>query len=134
MIDDRCRKTDTISRSCSERESHGVFHQAEERRQQLEKMLLALDQTPTDPAKLEEAPDRDRLGFSLKTALKLLWSNKIWQEAFEGIGSWIWQTIITFLFPGGVADYYYFFFFSGVGGALMIIFIPFLSFPGSPLI
>ena len=39
------------------------------------------------------------------------------QEAFEGIGSWIWQTIITFFFPGGgVADYYYFFFSLGWGG------------------
>ena len=38
------------------------------------------------------------------------------QEAFEGIGSWIWQTIITFFFLGGVADYYYFFFFLWGGG------------------
>ena len=47
----------------------------------------------------------------------------------RGIGSWIWQTIITFFFLGGVADYYYFFF-SGVGGGLMIIIIiiPFLAF------
>ena len=57
------------------------------------------------------------------------------QEAFEGIGSWIWQTIITFFFLGGVADYYYFFFLWGGGGLMIIfIFIPFLSFPGSPLI
>ena len=57
------------------------------------------------------------------------------QEAFEGIGSWIWQTIITFFFPGGVADYYYFFFSLGWGGALwLFLFFPFLSFPGSPLI
>ena len=32
------------------------------------------------------------------------WAQMIgfYQEAFEGIGSWIWQTIITFFFLGGV--------------------------------
>ena len=58
------------------------------------------------------------------------------QEAFEGIGSWIWQTIITFFFLGGGGRLFLLVFFSGVGGGLkiIIIFIPFLSFPGSPLI
>ena len=45
------------------------------------------------------------------------------QEAFEGIGSWIWQTIITFFFPGGGGRLLLLFFFSGVGGGLMIIFV-----------
>ena len=41
-----------------------------------------------------------------------------------------------FFFPGGGGRLLLLFFFSGVGGGLMIIifFIPFLSFPGSPLI
>ena len=57
------------------------------------------------------------------------------QEAFEGIGSWIWQTIITFFFPGGGwQTIFTFFFLWGGGGLMIIIFIPFLSFPGSPLI
>ena len=34
------------------------------------------------------------------------------QEAFEGIGSWIWQTIITFFFLGGAANYYYYYYYS----------------------
>ena len=38
------------------------------------------------------------------------------QEAFEGIGSWIWQTIITFFFLGGGGRLFLLFFFSGVGG------------------
>ena len=45
------------------------------------------------------------------------------QEAFEGIGSWIWQTIITFFFLGG-----------GFIIIIVIIITTFLSFPGSPLI
>ena len=33
------------------------------------------------------------------------------QEAFEGIGSWIWQTIIIFFFSwGGAANYYYYYY------------------------
>ena len=38
------------------------------------------------------------------------------QEAFEGIGSWIWQTIITFFFPGGWQTIITFFFSLGWGG------------------
>ena len=42
------------------------------------------------------------------------------QEAFEGIGSWIWQTIITF-FSWGVGWQTIITFFSGVGGLMIII-------------
>ena len=38
------------------------------------------------------------------------------QEAFEGIGSWIWQTIITFFFPGGGGRLFLLFFSLGWGG------------------
>ena len=58
------------------------------------------------------------------------------QEAFEGIGSWIWQTIITFFFPGGgwQTIITFFFLWGGGGPYDYFFFIPFLSFPGSPLI
>ena len=50
------------------------------------------------------------------------------QEAFEGIGSWIWQTIITFFSWGGWQTIITFFFLWGGGGPYDFFFL-FLSCP-----
>ena len=53
--------------------------------------------------------------FVLCSVFQKRWCPHCYQEAFEGIGSWIWQTIITFFFLGG-GGRLLFLFFSGVGG------------------
>ena len=52
------------------------------------------------------------------------------QEAFEGIGSWIWQTITTFFFPGGGGRLLLLFFSLGWGGPYDYYFYSFLVLSG----